>query len=234
MKIDLNCDLGEHEPPARTRALMRLITSANVACGGHAGTAATMAHCASLARARNVRLGAHPGLPGNFGRAEETVTPAALRMLMLHQIAALEAVARHAGARLHHVKLHGVLYRLTEKNAALRRAYLQTIRDCWPGLVIFASATGTVARQARAMKLKVWEEAFADRAYEPDGSLVPRAEPRAVHGPAEALGQAASIIYAGKVITRGDGTISMKPRTLCVHGDSPRAVEALKAIRKLI
>lgn len=234
MKMDLNCDLGEHESPARTRALMKLITSANVACGGHAGSAATMEHCAALARANKVRLGAHPGLPGNFGRTETAVTPSELKTLLLHQISALEKVSHKQGIDLHHIKLHGALYHLTETNAGLRRAYLQTIKDYWPRLIVFARANGAVARQARAMKLKVWEEAFADRAYEPDGSLVPRMEKNAIHSADEALAQAASLIYADQVVTSGHRTIRLKPRTLCIHGDSPDAVEALKTIRKLI
>jgi UPF0271 protein len=234
MKTDLNCDLGEHEHPSRTRALMRLVSSANAACGGHAGTAASMARCVRLAREFGVRLGAHPGLPGSFGRSERAVTPPELKTLLLEQVSALKTVAREHKVRLRHIKLHGALYHLTEKDPALRRAYLQAVKQHWPGLIVYALAGGAVVRQARHMGLTAWGEAFADRAYLPDGTLVPRTEPGAVHTPIEALSQASALIHAGKVVTHGNGTLRIQAQTLCVHGDSPDAVKILAAIRRLI
>src|SRR5688500_18309234 len=118
MRFDLNCDLGEGEPRARTEALMRVITSANVACGGHAGDLASMERCVALAKKFKVRLGAHPGTAdrAGFGRGELKITPAELELLLLQQVGTLERIARAHGVKLHHIKLHGALYHATERD----------------------------------------------------------------------------------------------------------------------
>jgi len=169
MKIDINCDLGEGESPTRTRRLMCWITSANVACGGHAGDLATMGACVKFARQRRVRLGAHPGpwSRGDFGRGAVELDPDALELLLLHQVGALERIARSNGVRLHHIKLHGALYHATESSGALRRRFVSTVARWWPGAKIYARAGGTVARLARKLGVPVWEEAFR-------GSRIPR------------------------------------------------------------
>src|SRR5256885_15204701 len=119
MKVDLNCDLGEGESVAKTRALMRSITSANVACGGHAGDVRSMETSVRLARQYGVRLGAHPGLPSQFGRGIVKLSPAQLELLLLHQIGALERIARFHHVKLHHIKLHGSLYHAADADPAL-------------------------------------------------------------------------------------------------------------------
>src|SRR5436309_15056078 len=134
VKIDFNCDLGEGEPVARTRALMRWITSANVACGGHAGDLQTMERCVRLARQFKVRLGAHPGpwSRTDLGRGVVRVTPGELELLLIHQVSALDTVARRKGMTLHHIKLHGALYHATETNETLARRYVATVKRWWP------------------------------------------------------------------------------------------------------
>ena len=129
MKLDLNSDLGEGEPIARTRALMRWITSANVACGGHAGDAKSMQRCVRLAKQCGVRLGAHPGpwSRGDFGRSAIQITPEEFELLLLQQVGALERVARANGARLHHIKLHGALYHASEAQTEIGECYVKSV-----------------------------------------------------------------------------------------------------------
>src|SRR5438093_1543012 len=147
MKLDLNCDLGEGEPGPRTRALMRWITSANVACGRHAGDLPTMESCVRLAKQFGVRLGAHPGTAsrGDFGRAPVEVGADELELLLLEQVGALERLARAAGVRLHHIKLHGALYHASEASDVVARRYLRSVRRWWPRSVPYVRAGGTVA-----------------------------------------------------------------------------------------
>src|SRR5262245_34454854 len=138
MKADLNCDLGEGEPLEQTEALMPLITSANIACGGHAGSADTMRACIRLALQYGVRIGAHPGLPQRetLGRSPADISPTDFVTLILQQVSALETMARTSNARLHHIKLHGALYHRVEEHKPLRQAYLSIISECWPTTII--------------------------------------------------------------------------------------------------
>src|SRR5262245_44340148 len=148
MKLDLNCDLGEGEPLVRTRALMRWITSANVACGGHAGDTQLMTACVRLARRYGVRLGAHPGPwdRANRGRSRVEISPDELELLLIHQVGALEKIAHAKAAKLHHVKLHGGLYHAVESSETLAKHYVTTVKHWWPGVKIYACAGGRVAR----------------------------------------------------------------------------------------
>jgi UPF0271 protein len=212
MKADLNCDLGEGEPLRQTAALMRWITSANIACGGHAGDLASMTACVRLAKEHGVHIGAHPGAEG--GRGEVQITPDELELLLLQQIGTLERVAQ---SNVHHVKLHGALYHLTDANAALARRYIQAIKQWRPKLIIYARAGGLTANLARRQRVRVWDEGFADRRYAPDGRLVPRTEPNAlITEPKEALTQAQRL----------------KVRTICVHSDTPGSVTLVREISK--
>lgn len=223
--LDLNCDLGEWESPPRTRALMQRITSANVACGGHAGDARSMTRCVRLAREFGVRLGAHPGLPDRAGggRIEARVTPDDLERLLVEQVGTLTALARTEGVRLHHIKLHGALYHATERDPRLARHYLAVVTRRWPGAVIYARAGGRVA--ALAGRGQVWGEAFLDRAYREDGTLVPRGEPGALLPTLRAMReQARNLMERGEVITRSGKRIPLLAKTLCLHSDTPQAV----------
>ena len=237
MKLDLNCDLGEGEALARTRALMRSITSANVACGGHAGDAKSMAACARLAKRYGVRLGAHPGPwdRKSMGRGQIAITPDEFEMLLLHQVGALEVVARAHGLHLHHVKLHGALYHASETNEALAHRYLASVACWWPRAKIFARAGGQVARLARRRGLNIWEEAFVDRAYQDDGSLVPRTERAALlTGLPSVIKRVQMILHRGEVLTVTGGSVRLRPQTVCVHSDTPGAVALARRVAHLL
>lgn len=216
--MKINADLGENEPPARTRALLRLVDFANVACGGHAGSADVMARTVRWAQASGVRVGAHPGFPEreNFGRGVAEITAADLATLLVQQVGGFVAVARSLGAEPRHVKLHGALYHEVEKSPALARAYVATVRAVFPGLGIIARAGGRVVVEARRQGLRAWEEVFAERGYRPDGSLIPRGEPGdLVTDPREVARRLPTL--------RGD--------TVCLHADTPNAVRIARALR---
>jgi 5-oxoprolinase (ATP-hydrolysing) subunit A len=231
MRFDLNCDLGEGGSRGRTEALMRVITSANVACGGHAGNLAGMEQCVALAKKYNVRLGAHPGAAdrAGFGRGELRITPAELELLLLQQVGALERIAHAHGPRLHHIKLHGALYHATERDNRLARAYLEIVRRWWPKAVVYALAGGTVAKLAKGM---VWGEAFLDRNYLEDGTLVPRSERNALLKNVEEVSERAEQLAQGIVISVEGTVIRVNARTICVHGDTPRSAAFAKVVRK--
>jgi UPF0271 protein len=222
MAIELSCDLGEGEPPTRTRALLRQVQAANIACAGHAGDLASMTLCLRLCRAFGVRAGAHPGFPSreDKGRGEARLNAGELRVLLLHQIGGLAVVARHEEVPLAHVKLHGTLYHATDHSPDLARAYLETMRDYFPGLIVVARLGGGVHALARRMRLPVCPEAFADRRYRPDGTLVPRGEPGAILRELEDV--------RGQVIALREQGLA---KTLCLHGDEPNSPLLARRIR---
>jgi UPF0271 protein len=216
VKFDLNCDLGENEPRARTAALMRYITSANIACGGHAGNLESMRPAVTLALKYHVQIGAHPGLNdrANFGRSVLPISAADLKTLMLQQVSALERIARDAGARLHHIKLHGALYHMVEEKSSLRQAFLEVVREFWPSLIVYSIADGQVGRAAIKAGLKSWGEGFLDRRYTVDGRLVSRNQPGAVLTPGEFQERLASL-----------RNLPIHAKTWCIHSDTKSAVE---------
>ncbi len=235
MRWDINCDLGEGELVERTRALMRCVTSANVACGGHAGDVETMERCALLSVRLGVRLGAHPGLEDGFGRAHAVISVKDFETLLIHQVGALQAVARVCRARLHHVKLHGSLYHAVEREAPLRRAFLRTMSRWFPVLKVYALAGGTVAAEASRFGLEVWEEGFLDRTYRDDGSLVPRGETGALLTDARQRKERLERLREGDGLLSAAGCpLSVRPRTLCVHGDSVDAIALARLARRLL
>jgi UPF0271 protein len=216
VKFDLNCDLGENEPRARTAALMRYITSANIACGGHAGNLEGMRSAVILTLKHKVQIGAHPGLNdrAKFGRIARTINAADLKTLLLQQVSALERIARDAGARLHHIKLHGALYHMVEEQSALRRAFLEVVREFWPRMIVYSMAGGEVARAAMDAGLKCWAEGFLDRRYTANGFLVPRHQSGAVLTPGEFQERLASL-----------RNLPIHAKTWCIHSDTKSAVE---------
>lgn len=232
MKLDVNCDLGEWEPPERTRALLRHVTSANIACGGHAGDVATMRRCARWARSLGVRIGAHPGpwSREDRGRSVASLHAGELELLLLQQVSALERIARSEGARLHHIKLHGALYHATDADETLARAYLRAVRRWWPGAIVYARAGGLVHAVANRMGLKVWPEAFADRGYRDDGSLIPREESGAiVSGTREVARRVQLLSTSGEIVAQSGKRLFLHPRTVCVHSDTPNALRIARA-----
>ena len=235
--MDLNCDLGEGEPFTKTRALMRWITSANVACGGHAGTVRSMEGCTQLAKRFRVRLGAHPGAwdRAGFGRKPIQITSDELELLLLQQVGALERLAKAHGVRLHHIKLHGGLYHACENHDRLARRYIEVVRRWWPRATIYARAGGLVAAAARRRTVKVWEEVYADRGYRSDGTLVPRGERGAlIMNPSAVRTRVGEIVERSRIETASGEWLSVCPNTICIHSDTPNAVTLAKAIRRLI
>ena len=237
MKLDLNCDLGEGEALTRTRALMRWVSSANVACGGHAGNLATMRACVAMASQFCVRLGAHPGplSRGDFGRTPIKITPDEMELLLLQQVGALERLARAEGVKLHHVKLHGALYHASETDGAVARRYVETMRRCWPGVKIYARAGGRVAALARRAGVTAWEEAYIDRGYRNDGSLLPRGERGALWTDIDDVVERVCLLLASGVIATESGKrLPCRPRTLCVHSDTPNVAFIARAVARLL
>ncbi|HKR63221.1 MAG TPA: LamB/YcsF family protein [Thermoanaerobaculia bacterium] len=220
--IDLSADLGEGSPGEDE--IWPLITSANVACGGHVGDEQSMRDAAQRAREHGVRLGAHPSYPDreHFGRRTLTIAHDDLRASLVAQLDALRA-----HAPLHHVKPHGALYNDAHKDRMLAEVIIDAIGD----LAIVCSDTSQMAAAARARGVRVLREAFADRRYEPDGSLTPRAIERSTLTIDEAAAQAALLAREGVAIARDGSRIRIPFDTLCIHADMDGAVARLKAIR---
>jgi UPF0271 protein len=237
VKLDVNSDLGEGEPLTHTRALMCHITSANVACGGHAGDLKTMEACVRLAKRHGLRLGAHPGpwSTVDFGRGSVRLAPDEFELLLLHQVGALERVAQTNGAGLHHIKLHGALYHACEESKDLANRYVDTVKRFWPQAIIYARARGCVARVARRAGLVAWEEAFADRGYCDDGTLVPRTEPHATLAETSLVVERVQrLLDDGEIISTSGNPIVMHPQTLCIHSDTPHAAQLAQVVLKAL
>lgn len=231
----LNADLGEGEPVARTRALMRLIDLANIACGGHAGSVASMERTVRLAREHSVAIGAHPGVAADFGRGALALDGDRLEALLLQQISALAAVCKACGAKLHHVKLHGALYHAVENSEDLARRYVAFVRAWFPRLVLVGFAGGRVVRRARAAGMRALDEAFAERGYLPDGRLVPRGEPGdLIASPVAVAERVSTLRDAGSIEARNGQSIRVEAGTICVHSDSPGSVAIARAVRRVL
>ena len=233
MKMDINCDLGENEPFSLTEAVAPFITSANIACGGHAGTADTMRACIRLALQHGLKVGAHPGLKDeHFGRRPCSISAEQLATLLLQQVSALETLAGTLGAQVHHVKLHGALYHAVDADESLREACLGLLQECWPSLIIYARAVGAFAREAQARGHFVWQEVFLDRNYRSSGELVARGEPDALLGKPEELQERLELLRGKKIRTIDGQLLAVEPQTLAIHADSPRALEFAKIARQ--
>ena len=237
MHIDLNCDLGEsfgRYTLGDDAAMLRLVTSANVACGFHAGDPAVMARTVALAAERGVAVGAHPGYPDlqGFGRRTLALAPEELRAVLLYQIGALAAFARASSVELAHVKPHGALYNLAAHDEAVAATVAESVAAFSRDLVVFTLPGSALARAAVACGLRVAREGFADRAYREDGRLVPRSEPGAVlHDPAQIAARAARLVTRGEVEAITGTVIPLAVETLCVHGDTPGAVQIAAEVR---
>lgn len=231
MSIDLNADLGEGMDDG---AILPFITSANIACGMHAGDPDTMQRTVALALARGVQLGAHPGFPDrkNFGRVPVEMSLATIRNLVLYQIAALDGFARARGSALSHVKPHGALYNQAANDLDLALAIADGVRDFSRDLILVGLAGSKLIQAGKDRGLDVAAEAFADRRYLPNGMLVLRSRPGAVlSDPEEAAGQAIQIAREGNVTAEDGSRISLRADTLCLHGDTPGASLIAQAIR---
>jgi 5-oxoprolinase (ATP-hydrolysing) subunit A len=242
-QIDLNCDMGESFGAYRIGQddeLIQYISSANIACGWHAGDPMVMDRVVKLAATHGVGVGAHPGYPDllGFGRRHMDCTPAEIRNYVTYQVGALMAFCMANGVKLRHVKPHGQLYNTAQDNEAVSTAIAEAIAGIDPSLtyVALAGPGGGLAKRIGArVGLKVIYEAFADRAYTPEGFLVPRRKPGAVIKDVEEVAKrTVKMARDGKLIAIDGTEIPMKPHTICVHGDSPGAVEMVKSIRRLL
>jgi UPF0271 protein len=235
--IDLNSDLGEsfgRWSLGTDADVLQSVTSANVACGFHAGDPAVMRETVRAAKRAGVALGAHPGLPDlvGFGRRNMAVSPREVEDLVLYQVGALAAIAAAEGVRLQHVKPHGALYNMAVRDGALADAIARAVASFDRSLILFGLPGTELLRAGTSAGLRVAAEGFADRACEPDGSLTPRSRPGAViHDPAEVVRRAVRMAREG-IVTATDGRdIPMRVDTICTHGDTPGSHELVRHIR---
>lgn len=239
-RIDLNCDMGEL-PEAiadgTQEALLRSITSANVACGGHAGDESTMRATIEQALRAGVAIGAHPGYPDreNFGRLELKMPAEAVANSIYEQVRALAEVAAKCGTKLVHVKPHGALYNQAVKDRELAGAITQGVAKFSKDLVLMGLAESLMLKVFREAGFAVAAEAFADRRYEPDGTLRSRKfENALIRDPAEAAKQALNIAQRG-IVTAHDGTeVKLNAQTICIHGDTPGSVQIAAAVARTL
>ena len=232
--IDLNFDGGEGADDA---ALMRSVSTVNIACGGHAGDERSMRLAACLALSKGVAICAHPSFEDRetFGRAPVALTPAVIEDLVKRQVERLRNIVREEEGQLTGVKLHGALYHAAAADSAVAAAVALAIRDVSLDLVVVSSPGSKLLDAARALGLAVAAEGFVDRGYEADGSLVARGNPGAlVEDPADAARSALAIVFDGRLVARNGQTIPVAADTLCVHGDTPNAAAIAAAVRKAL
>nr|WP_295866652.1 5-oxoprolinase subunit PxpA [uncultured Chitinophaga sp.] len=229
--IDLNCDMGEGLD--NDAAIMPFISSANIACGYHAGDTDTMKKTVSLAAAHNVAVGAHPGFADleNFGRSEQQLSDAALYDLVSTQVYALQIICRAQGVLLHHVKPHGALYNMAARTPAMATVIAKAVKDADSRLKLFGLSNSALISAAAAAGLKPVSEVFADRTYQDDGSLTPRSQPSAmIENETLAIRQVLQMVTRQEVTAVSGKTIPLKAETICIHGDGPHALEYARAI----
>lgn len=228
--VDLNCDMGEGMP--NDADLMPLISSANIACGYHAGDESLMQQTIELALQHGVKIGAHPSFPDreNFGRTPMQLPPAAVNDLVKTQIELLAKIAAKNKARLHHVKPHGALYNMASKDETLSAAICTAILESDPALVLYAQSGSILIGVAESMGLKTCNEVFADRSYQPDGSLTPRSAPNALlQQDSEVVAQVLQMVMQQTVMAEGK-VIPVKAETICIHGDGAHALDFAQRI----
>ena len=235
--LNLNADLGESFGPwmmGRDDAMLRIVNSANVACGYHAGDPMVMINTVGLAKAHGVSVGAHPGFPDlqGFGRRRMDIPLPELEAMLIYQIGALDACARAQGMRVTHIKPHGALSNIACAERKIADAIARAIYCLDPTLVLLAPAASQLIAAGRDKGLPVVEEIFADRAYLDDGNLVPRSQPGAmVHGAEASLQHVMRMVEESALISINGKRIPVKPQSICVHGDNTDAVATAQAIR---
>ncbi|HEU5218243.1 MAG TPA: 5-oxoprolinase subunit PxpA [Gemmatimonadales bacterium] len=236
--VDLNADIGEsfgrYTLPGEDE-LLTLITSANVACGFHAADPQVMQRTVSAATGRGVTIGAHPSYPDRvgFGRRELSASPAEIAADVTYQVGALDAFCRAAGTRVRYVKLHGALYHRAARDRDVAKAVAFALRQLDSDLIVLCLEGSALLQAAAETGLDVAREAFVDRAYQPDGQLVPRGMPGAVLEDVAAIAERALRMVQDKHVVAVDGTRCMvRADSLCVHGDGAKAVEIVRAVRQ--
>ncbi len=229
--IDINCDMGEGI--GNEAQLMPFITSANIACGYHAGDAATMRQVITLCLQYKVKIGAHPSFPDreNFGRTAMQLSTTEIYAIITGQLNALHKEASASAAKLHHVKPHGALYNMAAKDAAIAKAIAQAVKDFDAALIYYGLSGSVMIEEAIKIGLQTADEVFADRTYQNDGSLTPRTQPNALLQDKDAvIKQVLQFVQQNKVTTVSGKDIFIKAGTICIHGDGQHAVDFAKAI----
>ena len=237
-KVDLNSDLGESFGAYRIgmdAEILRFVTSANVACGFHAGDPLIMEETVRAAKAAGTAVGAHPGFPdlAGFGRRNMACTPQEVKAYVKYQLGALDAFVRAEGLTLQHCKPHGALYNMAAADRALADAIAEAVADVDSRIILLGLANSKMLEAGRAAGLRTASEVFADRAYQADGSLVPRKLPGAViHDAEEAIARTVRMVKEGVVTAITGETVPITADSVCVHGDNPSALAFVKSIRE--
>lgn len=238
--IDLNCDMGESFAAytlGSDEQILKHVTSANIACGFHAGDAATMKKTVRLALAHDVGIGAHPGLQdlAGFGRRNMDISPEEAYDIVVYQIGALSSFVKSEGARMQHVKAHGALYNMASVNAALSEAIAEAVYKIDPELILFGLAGGELVKAGERIGLRTASEVFADRTYQQDGTLTSRRQPDAMIKDDElAVKQVIRMAKEGKVLTQQGVDATIKAETVCIHGDGPNALSFAMNIHAML
>jgi UPF0271 protein len=239
LQIDINCDLGESYGTFKIgndEKIMPHITSANIACGFHAGDPIIMAQTVNLAKKHGVAVGAHPSYPDllGFGRREMRLTLEEIRNYTIYQVSALQGFAKIAGLNLQHVKPHGALYNTAVKDEETSKGIVEAVKALDKCLIIFAPSKSVLAKIATDAGLRVAYEFFTDRAYNADGSLVSRKQPNSIiTEPSLVLSRTIKVLREGKVLALNGETVTLgKVHTICVHGDTPTAIKLTEVLKK--
>ncbi|MGN6580123.1 MAG: LamB/YcsF family protein [Bordetella sp.] len=238
--LDLNCDMGESYGAWKMgddEAVLGYVSSANIACGFHGGDPSTIRKTVAAAIKQGVALGAHPGFQdlAGFGRRTMLISPQEAYDITVYQVGAVAGVARSQGGALHHVKAHGAFYNMAAKDARLARAIAQAVHDIDSSLILYGLAGSAMIQEAQALGLRVANEVFGDRSYQPDGSLTPRAQPDAMITDVNKSVEQILRMVQEQVVIATDGTrVPVRADTLCIHGDQPNAVAFAQGIRKAL
>ena len=239
-QVDLNCDMGESFGAYQMGTdlqIMPLVSSANIACGFHAGDPSVMHKTLVAAVAQGVAIGAHPGLPDlvGFGRRTMQITPQEAYDMVVYQVGALAGFAKAVGVSLHHVKPHGALYNMAAKDRALADAIARAVRDIDASLVLYGLAGSELIRAGEAAGLKVAREVFADRSYQADGSLTPRSQPNALlESDEEAVQQVLTMVTEKRVKAVTGEWVSLEADTICIHGDGAHALSFAHKVKEAL
>jgi len=238
--IDLNCDMGESFGTwhlGHDAAIMPFITSANIACGFHAGDPAVMKRTVRLALRHNVAIGAHPGLPDlvGFGRRNMDISAEEAFDITVYQLGALAAIVQAEGGALHHLKPHGALYNMAATNAALAEALAEAVYKVQPELTLYGLAGSELTKAGEKIGLRTAHEVFADRTYQADGTLTPRRQPDALITNADtAISQVLRMVQGGDVRTQQGTDVTIRADTVCLHGDGAHALEFAQQLNQAL
>lgn len=237
-QIDLNCDLGESFGAYKIgldEEILHFVTSANIACGFHAGDPSVMRKTVGLALQKGVKIGAHPGLPdlAGFGRRNMALSPQEAYDIVIYQIGALYGFVKAEGAKMQHVKPHGALYNMAAKSKELSEAIAKAIYMVDPQLILFGLAGSELVRAGEKIGLQTAHEVFSDRTYQQDGSLTPRNQPDAlIHDDDQAVSQVIRMVREGKILSQQGTDVAVKADTVCIHGDGAKALVFARQIRE--